>query len=371
MKTLRDRYPEIELDGADEDTVADLDRLGYVCRASSVPAARDAQIRRALLAHVAAQRAMHRWPRCLVELGDLRKAVISVSASAVAAVAAVLAWTLVVSPLLSGQGASAAAARVLRSEARVAARQPAMELQPGEFAYTRSQEANVDGVVLPGGRTYDVLVRTTREIWVGPDGSGRIRQVSEPGGFPTAGDRSLWEAAGSPSLSQFSAPETYDRTFGSGGLASPLTVDGLNRMQLLGMESDPSALASAIHAVAAQNSNPLGFEMLTIIGDLLSESAAPPQLRSSLYQVAATIPDVQLLGAVRDPAGRKGIAIAGDGRLELIFDPATSVLLAKEQTPAQPVAIDGTPVAPRTVTNYTVYLQSGIVSSENATAGGS
>jgi hypothetical protein len=253
----------------------------------------------------------------------------------------------------------------------VAARQPAMDLQSGEFAYTKSREANTAEEIIPGGETLGVLVRSTRETWIGPDGSGRIRQVSEPPSIPNANDRSLWKAAGSPSLAQLSTSETYDRTFGPGGLASPLNIDGLNRAQLLGMENDPSALASAIHAIAAQNSNPLGFEMLTIIGDLLSESAAPPQLRSSLYQVAATIPDVQLLGAVRDLAGRKGIAVASDARLELIFDPATSVLLAKEQTPAQAVAVDGTPVSPRTVTNYTLYLQSGIVSSENATAGGS
>lgn len=369
MTTLRERYSEIEMNGADEDTVAALDRLGYLCRASSVPATRDAEIRRALLVHVDAPRvAPPRRPRRLIALVDPRTGLLP---AIPAAIAAVLVWTLAVSPLVGQQGASAAAARVLRAAARVAARQPAVALQPGAFAYTRSQESNADGVVLPGGKTYDVLVRTTREIWVGPDGSGRIRQVSEPAGFPTAGDRSVWEAAGSPSLSQIAAGQTYDRTFGPGGLDSPLNVDGLTRAQLLGMENDPSALASAIRTVAAQNPNPLGFEMLTIIGDLLSESAAPPQLRSSLYQVAATIPGVQLLGTVRDPAGRKGVAVASDARLELIFDPATSALLAKEQTPAQPIAVDGTPVPPRTVTNYTLYLQSGIVSSENATAGGS
>jgi hypothetical protein len=368
MTTLRERYSEIEMDGAHEDTVATLDRLGYLCRASSVPHARDAQIRRTLLAHVDAQReAPTRWPGRLVALGNPRTG--SMSAVA-AAIAAVLVWTLAVSPLVGQQRANAAAARVLRETARVAARQPAMAPQPGEFVYTKSQGANVDGVVLPGGRTYDVLVHTTREIWVGSDGSGRIRQVSEPAGFPTPGDRSLWEAAGSPSLSQLSAGETYDKTFGPGGLAAPLDIDGLTRAQLLGMQGDPSSLASAIHHVAAQNPNPLGFEMLTIIGDLLTESAAPPQLRSSLYQVAATIPGVQLLGTVRDPAGRTGIAVASDGRLELIFDPATSVLLAKEQTPAQPVAVDGTPAPPRTVSDYTLYFQSSIVSSENATAGG-
>jgi hypothetical protein len=365
MTTLRERYSEIEMDGADEDTVATLDRLGDLCRASSVAATRDAQIRSALLARVDAEREAPSRRR-FVAFVKVRRGLLPTVA---AAMAAVLVWTLAVSPLVGQQGASAAAARVLRAAARVAARQPARALQPGEFAYTKSQAANVDGVVVPGGQTYDVLVHTTREIWVGPDGSGRIRQVSTPAGFPTPSDRSLWEAAGSPSLSQLSAMDNYDKNFSPGGLATPLDIDGLNRAQLLGMQNDPSALASAIRAVAAQNSNPLGFEMLTIIGDLLSESAAPSQLRSSLYQVAATIPGVQLLGTVRDAAGRKGIAVAADARLELIFDPATSVLLAKEQTPAQPVAIDGTPVPPRAVTDYTLYLQSGIVSSKHATAG--
>lgn len=377
MTTLRELYPEIEMDGADEDTVATLDGLGNLCRSAAVPDARDAQIRHALLAHVGAQPAVTRRLRRLVALVNPRKGLLP---AVTAAVTAVLVWILAVSPLLGQrplvgqQGASAAAARVLRAAARVAAHQSAASLQPGEYAYTKSQEANVDGIVVPGGRTYDVLVRTAREIWVGPDGSGRIRQVSEPAGFPTPGDRSAWEAAGSPSLSRLFAVETYDKTYGPGGLAAPLDTDGLNRAQLLGMENDPSSLASAIHAIAARNANPLGWEMLTIVADLLSESAAPPQLRASLYQVAATIPGVQLVGTVRDPAGRRGIAVAAEGDglpLELIFDPTTSALLAKEQTPAQAVAVGGTPVARRTVTNYTLYFQSGIVSSENTTAGGS
>ncbi len=41
-----------------------------------------------------------------------------------------------------------------------------------------------------------------------------------------------------------------------------------------------------------------------------TETFAPPQYRSALYQVVARIPGVELMGSVNDPAGRPGIGVA-------------------------------------------------------------
>jgi hypothetical protein len=173
-----------------------------------------------------------------------------------------------------------------------------------------------------------------------------------------------WEAAGSPPLTELSNMTTYDQRFGAGGLAPPLDVDGLHQNELLRPANNPGALAAAIRAIAEKNSNPLGWEMLTIVSDILGESAAPPTLRSSLYQVAAMIPGIELVGAVRDRAGRQGLAVAAsrdDLRLELIFDPTTSALLAREETLRHRIpdtdAPAGTPI------EYTLFLQSKIVRS--------
>jgi hypothetical protein len=70
------------------------------------------------------------------------------------------------------------------------------------------------------------------------------------------------------------------------------------------------------------------------IGDLLRETGASPALRAALYEVAAGLPGVELVGEVSDGLGRSGIAVAyvrEKVRFEFIFDPATSNLLGESQ----------------------------------------
>ena len=106
-----------------------------------------------------------------------------------------------------------------------------------------------------------------------------------------------------------------------------------------------------------------------MVGDLLRESNASAQLRSALFQVAAGIPGVELVGNVSDPDGRKGVSVAlttNGVRSELIFDPQNSVLLAERQTIVSAVSDLDFPVG--TVIGSMTFLQSGIVGSTNATA---
>jgi hypothetical protein len=284
--------------------------------------------------------------------------------ASVAAIFAVVAL-FVVSPLLRGGQQATAAAAVLRDAAHIASLQPVHSLQPGEYAYTKSEGAYFDELSRLNG-VWGALVRTTREIWVGSDGSGRIRQTSKTPVFLSPGDRARWQAAGAPPLSWLSKGQTYDRVFGRGRLAAPLEIDGFNRNELLSLANNPDALRTAIEAAAKRAENPLSYEVLTIVGDLLSESVAPPHLRASLYQVAANIPDIRLVGTVTDRAGRKGTAVAasrGIAELELVFDPATSALLAKQETLERKIPDTTAPVG--TVISYTLYLKSGVIGSRS------
>jgi hypothetical protein len=279
--------------------------------------------------------------------------------ASVAAIFAAVALFMV-SLLLRGGQQTTAAAAVLRDAAHIASLRPAHFLQSGEYAYTKSEGAYFDEVS-SGSGTWGALVRITREIWVSSDGSGRIRQTSITPVFLAPGDRALWQAAGAHPLSELSNGATYDRQFGPGGLSAPLEIDGFKRNELLGLANNPDALSAAIQAAAKRTENPLGYEMLTIIGDLLSESASPPQLRASLYKVAATIPGIRLVGTLTDRAGRKGTAVAASrdiAQLDLIFDPATSALLAKQETLVHKIPDTTAPVG--TVISYTLYLDSGI-----------
>lgn len=53
-------------------------------------------------------------------------------------------------------------------------------------------------------------------------------------------------------------------------------------------------------------------ELWTIVMDLLRESPAPPALRRALWQVAATIPGIELVGTTTDTSGRPGTGIERD-----------------------------------------------------------
>ena len=70
--------------------------------------------------------------------------------------------------------------------------------------------------------------------------------------------------------------------------------------------------------------------MFTIVGDLLRESPAPPALRRALWEVAATIPGVQLVGPVTDAAGRAGVAVER-GRARYVLDPSDGRLLEESE----------------------------------------
>ncbi len=282
-------------------------------------------------------------PRWKWRFGFARVAV-PVTIAVVALVALALA-----SPLFGPRGGQGnAAARQLHSLADVAAQQASgPALTEGMYAYTRSDNVQLNtSASADSNATTSRLVSYTREIWIGADGSGRIHEVGE--GLPNGGNE-------------------WDQQFGPGELTPPLQTLGLSETELNQLAQNPDELAQVIADRAGGTKNPVNQESFVIVGDLLRESNASAQLRSALFQVAAGIPGVELVGNVSDPAGRKGVSVAliNNGiRSELIFDPQSSMLLADRETIVSPVPDLDFPVG--TVIGSMTFLQSGIVDSTSA-----
>ena len=132
-----------------------------------------------------------------------------------------------------------------------------------------------------------------------------------------------------------------------------------------GWGDDRFELRAKIESREIESGPPGDAETFTIIGDLLRETYAPPALRAALYQVAAGLPGVELVGETKDHEGRDGVGVAytSEGiRHELIFDPDTSALLGE-----QDVVVDPAPthldVGAGTVLGWAAYLSSGVVDS--------
>jgi hypothetical protein len=282
---------------------------------------------------------------------------------AVGVAAAAVAIAVVLPAILPGNGpggADPAAAAALHRFAGIAARQPAAAApQPGQFVYTKSESLNESTWVLGNGdgtSTFTRLQPVTREAWIGVDGSGRLRETTGHGSFPTPADEAAWEAAGSPDLGE---GKTSDETFAAG-------PQGLSFLDLSGLPTDPDALRVAIEARQIEGGPPGDAETFTIIGDLLRETYASPELRAALYEVAASLPSVELVGHTTDATGRPGIAVAypsGAARNELIFDPQTAALLGEST-----IATGKDPGVPAgTILSSSVYLVSGVVDSTSET----
>jgi hypothetical protein len=227
-----------------------------------------------------------------------------------------------VAPTIPRGDLNSAAAQALNQLSVTAAQQPLVSVGAGQYLYSRFQARwqSCDG----DGCVWQLNVR---EDWVALDGSGR-----------------------------------------SAGKRGPIAFSELKHPGELGVDSkvptDPDALRAYVEDRASQADQPLHYEMFVVIADLLRESFSSPVLysssglRSSLFEVTATLPGVEALGATSDEKGRPGIGVGfthGGTRLELIFDPETSAILGERE-----VRIADGETVPG---SWIVYLESGVVDS--------
>lgn len=274
------------------------------------------------------------------------------------------AGTVLLRPGSTGGPTSAAAAELQRLAA-VAAAQPAASVPgPGQYLYVRSEESNMQTTFGGPTDTYSVLVPEERQIWIGADGSGRLVESFGQPVFLSAADHAGWVAAGSPSLAE--APS--DDSFGPGGLSDGPT-------DLSKLPTDPAALGSMLFARKIEGGPAGAAEDFVQVGDLLRETDASPALRAALYQVAAHLPGVELLGQVTDHSGRPGIGIAyvSNGYSnELVLNPTTSALMGEQSSVVGATAPSQMATYPvGTVLGWTVYEASGVVDSTAASTAAS
>jgi hypothetical protein len=300
-----------------------------------------------------------------------RRWALAVGVAAAVAVVAIAVTSLL--PAGESGGPKTAAAGVLLQAARTAAGRPATAPPgPNQFIYTRIKA--VWAGITPGlykihrkgskrpvfvGPSHLVAIQfrpVTREDWLRPDGSGHYHEVGGHLQFPRKSDRDY-------------ASKNYSRKYIDGytenGKHGP---QPLNYNELSKLPTDPAKLKPLIENRTVVSGPPGNFETFQIIGDLLRDTGAPPDLRSALYTIASELPGVRLIGATHDQLGRPGTGVALDAfgqRNELIFDPQTSGLLA-EQTSVVRRSRDY-PFPPGTLISWTSYLASGVVDSASGT----
>jgi hypothetical protein len=193
------------------------------------------------------------------------------------------------------------------------------DADPADVDYVYIQSRGAHGHFAVG--VFEALVGSQREIWIGSDGSGMIKETRGPVSFFAEAGRARWEASGSPDLA--SGPSV--------DLCSPGCLGG-SRARLAKLPSDWAALESAL-----AERQEITFHVLR---GLLGEMLVPAEFCRAAYSVAARLPGVHLLDSVRDQLGRPGhgLALVEDGhRVELVFDEQTTELLAYQEFLADPV----------------------------------
>jgi hypothetical protein len=203
-----------------------------------------------------------------------RRRRIVVSLTAVAAATA-----LVIAPTLDLGGrspaASAGAAEVLSTASAAAATQP--DVEPGAYWHVVSEQQEGDGPAYH------------REIWQGRTADGVLqdeRLSSLSPGADTGPDGVWTEALGS---SHFGFGVTWD--------------------ELDALPTDPAALEQVMRERTRGQGPDPDSELWDAVGTLLRETPASPSLRAALWQVAARVPGVVVVGAVTDAQGRQGTAV--------------------------------------------------------------
>jgi hypothetical protein len=249
-----------------------------------------------------------------------------------------------VAALMVGQSilrSPVSAASELRRLATLAGSEPANSIPEGSSFYTERTETDFNTFTLPSGAAVQFSVDRTIQTWTGPDGAFARKTVSEEPTFPTQADQQAYDA-----LDPLDPAGTTSEYFARG----PLT--GLS---LADLPTDANTLESMLRSGQVVLRGSDDSDVFSLIGELLTATPASPSLRSALFEVAARLPSVESAGMVTDPIGRQGVGFrlpAGHLVQELIFDPATSALVANLTFDA----LSGATVASE------VYTNQGIVS---------
>lgn len=215
-----------------------------------------------------------------------RRLLVALPAGAAAAAAVVLGISLAMpasrnAPVNSPQDqsrtpATTPAMRLLASVARVAARQPAAQVNDSQFVYVATMVA--DGT----GPPY------LRQTWLSVSDLCRTGLLKEP-------DRGF----------------TSEPLPGGGKCPDHGSLGNPTYRLLESLPTDPHSLLNMIYAHIHTKAGGLSadYQAFDAIGTLLRETIAPPRVSAALYQAAALIPGVTKVADATDAIGRPGVAV--------------------------------------------------------------
>jgi hypothetical protein len=247
-----------------------------------------------------------------------------------AALAVVLAGTLLLASTLrlwgASPAASAQAAEILRLAAVTARHQPALTAGPSQFIYVKSV---VSGATISvSGRINHVRINTDlREIWLSAAGTrnGLLREqprspasLSRPEGpwqtiaLPGCRDGRLNPVSGGAS---------------SNGRCVPTPA------YLAGLPTSAQAMLAYLYQ-HSQGQNPPDVQAFITAGDLIRESYARPAALAALFAAAAQIPGVSVADHAVNAAGQQGVAVQqsfNGTSHQLIFNPRTHAFIGERE----------------------------------------
>ncbi|MFJ3906468.1 CU044_5270 family protein [Streptomyces sp. NPDC090025] len=243
------------------------------------------------------------------------------------------------SPVPPGSAATTPAAEpaagLLARAAHAAAAAPAPVVPPGGYVYIESlvahaaRAADSTGPATPGSPH-------RRQVWLSADGTqeGLLREEGAPDSpLDVSGPVEVIDHRGAtprPSTMGPGAP-SIDRPTHAYVAALPTDPDTL--LGLIRDRTRPTGATSGVTPTTTPDGGDPQQRAFTAIGTLLAETWAPPKVTAALFEAAARIPGTTVLPAVRDAAGREGVAVARTGRdgaqTQWIFDRHSSAFLGE------------------------------------------
>ena len=163
-----------------------------------------------------------------------------------------------------------------------------------------------------------------REIWL-----GRTADSILIDGMPPADPAAVGDSARAPRPMSLDAPARFI-------FQAQITWD-----EVAELPTDAGELEAYLRQVAERSQSDPDQVIWDSVVELLLESPASPELRRAVWNVAASVPDVELLGDMTDAAGRPGIGIELDQlkdnwlRERYILDPSDGTLLEAQSIDAE------------------------------------
>ncbi|WP_323447032.1 CU044_5270 family protein [Streptomyces yaizuensis] len=212
------------------------------------------------------------------------------------------------------------AARLLDRVALAAAERSRPAVRADQFVYVESRVAHT-AQNAGGGAAVLEPVRT-RRIWLSADGSrpGLLREEGRPD--TVLGDGPPVHVVDGPGATPRPVHPRPERP----------SVTAPTHRYVASLPTDPGALLRLIREETRGQGQHPDQRAFTAIGELLTETWAPPEVSAALYRAAARIPGVTVIPSATDASGRTGVAVARTAygqQTQWIFDRTTYAFLGE------------------------------------------